>query len=213
MTDTMNYLVFDVHPGGTLMIADYREAETREDFYGDSCDGWDDSSEHLSWIIVECQPLSWAVESLYSDKREELQVQLHEELSSGNSDPDRAEALRSCLSEMPEEPSEGVVPWLLRMSQSEFRSSIVPAIERWFNEAPDWNWEDDYLPAVGTAQGAALAFFRDMPYEDLDLIGVQIVEGDRPGSTYYAAELKRDLAQANRAAEAAGLAVRFQAKA
>ena len=36
-----------------------------------------------------------------------------------------------------------------------------------------------------------------------------IVEGEHPGSTYYAAELRGDIDVANRAAEAAGLRVRF----
>lgn len=35
------------------------------------------------------------------------------------------------------------------------------------------------------------------------------VEGDRPGNSYYAAELRGDIDAANRAAEAAGLRVRF----
>ena len=40
---------------------------------------------------------------------------------------------------------------------------------------------------------------------------IDIVEGDRPGSTYYAAELRGDMDTANRAAEAAGIPVRFVA--
>ena len=42
-------------------------------------------------------------------------------------------------------------------------------------------------------------------------LGVEQIEGDRPGSTYYAAELRGDIDEANRAAEAAGIAVRFSA--
>jgi hypothetical protein len=43
----------------------------------------------------------------------------------------------------------------------------------------------------------------------LDALGVVIIEGEHPGSTYYAAELVRDIDDANRAAKAAGLPVRF----
>jgi hypothetical protein len=34
-------------------------------------------------------------------------------------------------------------------------------------QTPDWSYEDDYLPESGTAQDAALAFFRDMAAGDL----------------------------------------------
>ncbi len=68
-----------------------------------------------------------------------------------------------------------------------------------------------YLPESGTAQGAALAFFRRMAVDDLETLGVDVVEGEHPGSTYYAAELRGDIDEANRAAEAAGIPVRFVA--
>jgi hypothetical protein len=42
-------------------------------------------------------------------------------------------------------------------------------------------------------------------------LGVDIVEGEHPGSTYYAAELRGNIDEANRAAEAAGIPVRFVA--
>jgi hypothetical protein len=48
-----------------------------------------------------------------------------------------------------------------------------------------------------------------MDANSVDLLGVDIVEGEHPGSTYYAAELRGDIDVANRAAEAAGLRVRF----
>jgi hypothetical protein len=38
-----------------------------------------------------------------------------------------------------------------------------------------------------------------------------VIDGEHPGSTYYAAELRVDIEEANRAAEAAGMPVRFVA--
>jgi hypothetical protein len=86
---------------------------------------------------------------------------------------------------------------------------VVPEIEKWFNNPPNWNWEDDYLPKDSTSQGAALEFFQRMEDDDLDAIGVVIVEGEHPGSTYYAAELEVELDIANKAAAEAGIPVRF----
>jgi hypothetical protein len=48
-----------------------------------------------------------------------------------------------------------------------------------------------------------------MTGSDRDKLRVRIVEGDHPGSSYYAAELSGDIDEANRAAEAADIPVRF----
>jgi hypothetical protein len=58
--------------------------------------------------------------------------------------------------------------------------------------------------------GAALEFFQSMDGDALDSVGVTIVEGDYPGSTYYAAELTGDIDAANKAAALAGIPVRFK---
>ncbi len=58
-------------------------------------------------------------------------------------------------------------------------------------------------------QSAALAFFRQQPYEVLDALGVVIVEGEHPGSSYYAAELRGNIDDANRLAEKLGVPIRF----
>ena len=86
---------------------------------------------------------------------------------------------------------------------------MTPEIEKWFNSAPDWSFEDDYLPHTGTAQGAAMDFFQSMDSDRMDAQGVVIVEGEHPGSSYYAAELRVGIAKANSAAQEAGIAVRF----
>ena len=61
------------------------------------------------------------------------------------------------------------------------------------------------------AQRAALTYFQQMDDQTLDLLGVEIVEGEHPGSSYFAAELRRSVEEANRAAEKASLPVRFKA--
>jgi hypothetical protein len=48
-----------------------------------------------------------------------------------------------------------------------------------------------------------------MEPDDLEALGVEIVEGEHPGSTYYAAELRGDLGAANRVAVERGIPVRF----
>jgi hypothetical protein len=55
-----------------------------------------------------------------------------------------------------------------------------------------------------------MSFFQDMDGKMLDALGVVIVEGDRPGSTYFAAELRAEMKVANAVAEREGLPFRFR---
>ncbi len=131
--------------------------------------------------------------------------------SEGSGSKRKLAALKARLEALPEEPEEGAEDWLLGLTGNQFEDRVVPVIETWFGEPPDWNYEDDYLPKSGTAQGAALKFFLDMAGDDLETLGVEVILGEHPGSTYYAAELRGDIEEANRAAEAAGIPVRFVA--
>jgi hypothetical protein len=201
--------VFEVTDGGTLRMADYVEAETRAEFYEDVADRWEDSPQDLSDAMDECQPLAWAVNSIYSDFRDEIVADIGAAETDAKQNKRRIAALKARLKKLPQEPEEGASAWLLGLTTSEFEANVVPQIQEWFSEPPDWNFEDDYLPQTGTAQGAALEFFRSMDANSVDLLGVDIVEGEHPGSTYYAAELRGDIEAANTAAISVDLAVRF----
>ena len=48
-----------------------------------------------------------------------------------------------------------------------------------------------------------------MDQKSCQTLGVKVVEGEYPGNTYYAAELHIGIAEANAAAEALNLSVRF----
>jgi hypothetical protein len=92
---------------------------------------------------------------------------------------------------------------------------LDPAIcdlRKCLSKPPNLNFEDDYLPDCATAQGSALEYFREMDQDSLNLLGVKVIEGEHPGSTYYAAELHRTINEANLAAESAGLPVRYVTK-
>lgn len=202
--------VFDVAEGGTLRMADYAEAQTRTDFYKDVADRWEGSPKELANAADECQPLAWAVNSTYAEFRDEIVEEIGRAETDESSNVERVAVLKARLATLPEEPEEGYTDWLMGLNRSEFETNVVPRIQEWFSEPPDWRFEDDYLLETGTAQGAALDFFRGMSEGEVDLLGVNIVEGDRPGSSYYAAELRTHIDQANRAAVEAGISVRFK---
>jgi len=200
---------FDVNSSGTLSLSNFTELEIRSEFYDSISDSWSQSPTDLAEAMDECRPLAWAVHAIYSEIREEIQFDFDAIAGQSEIGVKRSNALKVRLNAMPEEPEEGAESWLLTLTNSEFEEHVVPEIEKWFNSPPNWNWEDDYLPMNSTSQGAALEFFQAMDGEDLDVIGVVIVMGEHPGSTYYAAELEVELDVANKAAVEAGIPVRF----
>jgi hypothetical protein len=58
--------------------------------------------------------------------------------------------------------------------------------------------------------GAAKVFFDSLDFDTLDELGIKIVEGEYPGSTYYAAELLGDVEVAKVVAARLGVPVRFR---
>ena len=90
--------------------------------------------------------------------------------------------------------------------------TVIRGVRQWLREEPDWVQEDDYLPRTSEPQGAALAFFRDWDSDDRLALGVRIVEGEYPGSSYYAAELICEPAAANATSASRGFGVWFRRK-
>ena len=87
-------------------------------------------------------------------------------------------------------------------------SGVRCEIEAWLNDGPDdADWELADLTGV-TGRGDALHFFREQ--RDIsELFDVDIIEGAHPGSSYYAAELRMDIAEANALAVTKGIPIRF----
>lgn len=206
----MNITEFEVDSSGTLTVADFWEPNTRADFYESVSDSWSESPAHLADAMERCEPLAWAVHSIYTAYRDQVQSDLDAVGQSSGMLKKRAAALKKRIRGMPEEPYEGAQDWILALITREFEAIVVPQIEEWFDSPPDWIGEDDYLPRNLTAQGASLEFFENMDGDALNALGVTLVEGEHPGSTYYAAELTGDVGAANRAAAAAGIPVRFK---
>ena len=82
-------------------------------------------------------------------------------------------------------------------------------VEAWLDEPIDWS-EADYFPYDWGTHGEALSFFERVDDETLDALGVEIVMGDRPGSSYYAAELPGSIEATNATAHRLGLPFRFR---
>ena len=90
-------------------------------------------------------------------------------------------------------------------------ASFRAHIQDWLDDGIDWD-ESDWFSDYWSGQSAALGFFSGLDANILDALGVVIIEGEHPGSSYYAAELKNDIAPANLVAQALGLDFRFRAE-
>ena len=81
-------------------------------------------------------------------------------------------------------------------------------LTKWVEEdADERDWERADLSGV-SGRGDALSFFREQQ-DTAKLFGIVIVDGAHPGSSYYAAELRTDLEEANALAEVRGVPIRF----
>jgi hypothetical protein len=96
------------------------------------------------------------------------------------------------------------------MDPGDFARRVVPVIEQWFTEPPEFGgYEEDYLPSRSTGQDCAFFYFEELEECDPDDLGVRVIDGDRPGSNYRAAELVVDFDEANARAERLGVSIRF----
>jgi hypothetical protein len=89
------------------------------------------------------------------------------------------------------------------------RFAIDTQINAWLDDEPDWDAEGEAIYRNATAQGAAYGYFCSQPREDLEALGIRVIEGDCPGSSYLAAELQLSPEEANAIAIDQDWAIRF----
>jgi len=201
--------IFEVGAHGLLRVADFVDATTRKGFYEDDLFGALSSPTALLEAVEACPPLEPMVHILYSEARDRLLEEVTQAQEAGTVDEDELEELTERLDAMPDEPADGLEQWLGDLWGTDFKELVAPRVKAWMDSPPDWDDEAFHLLDRGTGQAVAYGFFRDMDTDAVDLLGVKVIEGDRPGSTYYAAELHSDIEAANAAAVANRIAVRF----
>jgi len=177
---------FTVTDSGTLAMVGIESPTTRAEAYDISPASIVDAGS-LAAYAEGCQPLTWLLEAALDEARDAAAEEAGAD----------ADASLDSLEE-----------WLDSLSPDRTRA-LVQEVTAWLKECPDWVHEDDYLPRSATAQGAALEFFEEWSRDERKTVGVTIVEGEHPGSSYYAAELIQPIDAANLAAWRAGLSVWF----
>lgn len=160
--------------------------------------------EDLIYTLNTCIPLQSYFNVLAWDEIDELKNEA--ELAGGLALSDIQKKI-DALEEYDE-------PWqpFIEMNGGADIAAHVQKIEQWPKEPIEWE-KSEWFPRNVGRQGKALSFFNNQPIELLNLFGVVIIEGEHPGSSYFAAELRNGIDQANEGAEALGLPFRFKKEA
>ena len=180
---------FDITELGTIVEGSVSEPTIRSEVFdvgtSDRC-----TVNSLISDIEDCCPLTSHFQQLTLNELSEAQYTLEDD---DLNDVERARLVK--LVSALDDDDEG---WAERI-----RLAGAAGLPRFKKEAQTWlasaiEWGDlQWLPRTAGAQGRALEFFDSLPFETLQAIGVVIIEGDHPGSTYYAAELSTSIEKAN----------------
>jgi hypothetical protein len=200
---------FEVNENGTLVDADITEPQVWADVF-DITTSEDSSVDSLIAEIQACPPLSSFMERALDKEIESLEEDFDDEEPGLTKEQ---KALQEKIETLREYRDDYDEPWLywIELEGKRGITKFNELIEDWLTDPIDWR-QSDHFPVRSGPQGAALGFFEDQPYTLLDAIGVVIVDGEHPGSSYYAAELRQDIEKANAMAQDLGLPFRFKRK-
>jgi hypothetical protein len=182
--------LFEVDDYGTLSYANFEEPRTRREIY---------NANTVADFNVQRIEAHWSLCVLIQDCfRESIEgcAGFNQSLMSGMAQDidDRVE------SDWPQWFEQAIGP---------DRFAIDTQINAWLDDAPDWDAEGEAIYRNATAQGAAYHYFCSQPREDLEALGIRVIEGDCPGSSYFAAELQLSPEKANAIAIDQDWAIRF----
>jgi hypothetical protein len=196
---------FEVNAHGTIVVDDAVEPKIRSDVF-DIYPGDHSTPEGFVAEVQSCTPLVSHFQRLAADELEDVQYKLEDDDDLTRAQRQRLERFAKALSD----PDEGWADWVVLLGAA--------TLPRFVSEAQDWLESpiegNDYqwFPIRSGAQGQAMAFFESIDQMTLDDLGVVIIEGEHPGSSYYAAELRQPIDAANDVAEGLELPFRFKAE-
>lgn len=204
---TLELTFFEVSSNGVIVMPGIHEPTLRSDVFEQVDPGNVHSSEELIELVESCPPLA-----------DHFRFLAHRYLEIHTADAGfwraatpgmrlRSGSEQLILGILRRDPEEGWKQWI-EYSGDVALESFVQTVRDWLDEEIDWD-ESDYFDAIWNGQAAAKAYFDDLPTNILKALGVRIVEGDRPGSTYFAAELHKSPEVANLVAETLVLDCRF----
>jgi hypothetical protein len=196
---------FEINEFGTILEQGGKEPEIRSDLF-DVDLGSGPTPQSLVDEVDACYPLTSHFEQLAVAELEDVQSILEDSDDLTRAERKRLQHLAAVLGE----DGDGWPEWVLLEGEAGL-PRFVEEVRQWLAEPYDGN-DVEWLPRKWGAQGQAMAFFESLPRKTLKALGVVIIEGEHPGSSYYAAEPRQPIEDANEMAAALELPFRFKAE-
>jgi len=209
--NSLDLTTFSVTAAGVIVVPGIPEPKTRADVFEQVDLRGIHGREELILLIEKCQPLASHFRFLsmvYLDEHSQADGFVDNLVAQRGP---RSGAQQLILRVLRRDPDGGWREWI-RCSGDSALEGFLQRVRDWLADDIDWS-ESEYFDAVWNGQEAAFAHFDDLPAPILKTIGVRIVDGDVPGSTYRAAELRKGIDAANQAAELLELDFRFESAA
>ena len=178
--------LFEVDDYGTLSYANFEEPRTRREIYNENT---------VADFDVQRIEARWSLCVLIQDC-------FRESIEGGA-------GLSLGMDQDIDERVENDWPQWFEQAIGPDRFAIDTQINAWLDDEPDWDAEGEAIYRNATAQGAAYGYFCSQPREDLEALGIRVIEGDCPGSSYLAAELQLSPEEANAIAIDQDWSIRF----
>ena len=200
----MSKCEFIVSESGELSLGGYGEPRTRFEAYNLSSDNFL-TADGIIFEAETHQPVLWELQSLFQEWRK-AEI---EKLSTKGGDEDSLEEFQNKWDDGFLDDVNNVSYWLGYLTQEQL-SDISDRMLLWCSEDPACD-DGDYISEPMCGQDMAYQMFSEGYYSDQsEELGVELVEGDSPFSTYLAAVLSIPVDQANKRAEKLELDLRFK---
>ena len=190
------------HLNGTITDNSISEPKFRHQVFdadlGDQC-----TPESLVSDIEDCQPLTSHFQQVALGELEEVRSSLDDDELTHH-ERRRLERLAQTL----DDELQGWSDWVL-LAGVKGLPRFKQVVKAWLDSPIEWE-DYEWFPPHSSSQGNAMGFFESLPRDTLKALGVVIIEGDHPGSTYYAAELRQPIDDTLTVAADLGLPFRFQ---
>ncbi len=207
-----NLTWFEVAAGGVISMPGIAQPKARYQVFEQIDPSAVHSSEELIDLVAACEPLlerfrehGQRLVRHHDQARvpsETLVDRLLRPAAQGHA------AQRLIMRALREDPQEGWRDWIELRGDAGLQE-FQELIREWLAEPIDWD-EIEHFDTFWNGQAAALAHFDDLPGASLRALGIRIVDGEHPGSTFCAAVLRGCVEAANSAAEQLGLDCRFR---
>ena len=199
---------YEVSEYGTITDPSVPQPKVRSEVFSNVSPALIHSVDQLVDEVEDCSPLGDHFSCLADDRLSEIDEELEDDDTSLSLTARRR--LAFLAEKLRDDPDTGWKDWIEHEGDPGL-ASFKQHIQDWLDDEINWN-ESDWFDNNWSGQSASLHFFSSLESDVCEALGVVIIEGEHPGSSYCAAELRDDITQANEVAQTLGLDFRFRAE-